>query len=190
MQINEGNFIKELRDKNSKALEYAFDNYCDYIYKVVFSVFGSEQYSTYIDECINDIFMCLWNNVDKFDEEKGNFKYWFKAVAKYKAINYKKKINKHTNVEWIEDYNFESKDQVENLIVASENKDEVIKAIKDLNEPDREIFIRRYLIQEDITDISNCLRMNRSLVDNRLSRGRKVLRKRLTFLKKGGCINE
>ncbi|NMM62199.1 sigma-70 family RNA polymerase sigma factor [Clostridium sp. P21] len=190
MRINEDNFIKELKNKNSKALEYVFDNYCDYIYKVVFSVFGSNQYSSYIDECINDIFMCLWNNIDKFHEEKGSFKYWFKAVAKYKAINYKKKIIKDTNVDCIEDYIFEAKEQVENLVVSKENKEEVIKAIKDLNEPDREIFIRRYLIQEDIVDIANCLGMNRSTVDNRLSRGRKVLKEKLTFLRKGGCINE
>lgn len=190
MQINKDNFIKELKSRNSKALEYAFDNYCDYIYKVVFSVFGSDQYSTYIDECINDTFMCLWNNIDKFDEEKGSFKYWFKAVAKYKAINYKKKIIKGTNVECIEDYIFESKEHVEKLIISKENKHEVIKAIKDLSEPDREIFIRRYLIQEDIVDIAKFLGMNRSAIDNRLSRGRKILREKLTFLRKGGCINE
>lgn len=109
MGINEDNFIRELNNKNPKALEYAFNSYCDYIYNVAFGVFGSEQYSTYIDECINDIFMCLWNNIESFDEEKGNFKYWFKAVAKYKAINYKKKIIKNANVECIEDYMFESK---------------------------------------------------------------------------------
>jgi len=190
MRISEDNFIKELKNKNPKALEYAFDNYCDYIYKVVFSVFGSQQYSTYIDECINDTFMCLWNNIDKFYEEKGSFKYWFKAVAKYKAINYKKKIIKDTNVDCIEDYTFESEEQVEKLIVSKENKEEVIKTIRNLNEPDREIFIRRYLVQEDIVNIANCLGMNRSAVDNRLSRGRKILKEKLAFLRKGGCINE
>jgi RNA polymerase sigma-70 factor, ECF subfamily len=190
MQINEGNFIKELKSKNTKALEYAFDNYCNYIYKVVFSVFGSKQYSTYIDECINDAFMCLWNNIDKFDEEKGTFKYWFKAVAKYKAINYKKKIIKDTNVDCLEDYIFATKEQVENLIVSKENKDEIIKAIKELNGRDREIFIKRYLIQEDIVDIASSLEITRSEVDNRLSRGRKVLKEKLDLLRKGGCINE
>lgn len=76
MHINGDNFIEELQNRNSKALEYAFDNYYNYIYKIVFSVFGSEEYSTYIDECINDIFMCLWNNIDKFHKEKGSFKYY------------------------------------------------------------------------------------------------------------------
>lgn len=190
MQINDDNFINELKNRNQKALEYAFDNYCDFVYKIVFLVFGSKQYSSYIDECINDIFMCLWNNIDKFHDEKGSFKYWLKAVAKYKAINYKKKIIKDTNVDCLEDYVFEAKEQVENLVVSKENKEEVVKAIKDLSEPDREIFIRRYLVQEDIVDIANYLGVNRSTVDNRLSRGRKVLKEKLTFLRKGGCINE
>ncbi|MBI6875401.1 sigma-70 family RNA polymerase sigma factor [Clostridium aciditolerans] len=190
MGINEDNFIRELNNKNPKALEYAFNSYCDYIYNVVFGVFGSEQYSTYIDECINDIFMCLWNNIESFDEEKGSFKYWFKAVAKYKAINYKKKIIKDANIECIEDYMVEAKNQVEDLIISKENKGEVVNAIKELKEIDREIFMRRYLIQEDIVDIARYLGIDRSIVDNRLSRGRKILKEKLTFLKKGGCINE
>lgn len=190
MRISEDNFIRELNNKNPKALEYVFDNYCNIIYKVVFRVFGSEQYSSYIDECINDIFMCLWNNAESFDEEKGSFKGWFKAVAKYKAINYKKKIIKTNNIECIEDYMVASKEQVEDLIISKENKGELIKAIKELKEMDREIFIRRYLMQEDIIDIARYLKINRSVVDNRLSRGRKFLKEKLTFLKKGGCINE
>lgn len=190
MQINEDNFISKLKDKDPRALEYAFDAYCDYIYKVVFLVFGSKQYSTYIDECINDIFMCLWDNIDKFHEEKGTFKYWFKAVAKYKAINYKKKIIKNTNIDCIENYIFESKEQVENLIISKENKDEIINMIKDLKGMDREIFIRRYLIQEDIVDIATYLEVNRSVVDNRLSRSRKILKEKLEILKKGECVNE
>lgn len=184
MDINEDNFIRELNNKNPKALEYAFNSYCDYIYNVVFGVFGSEQYSTYIDECINDIFMCLWNNIERFDEEKGSFKYWFKAVAKYKAINYKKKIIKDTNIECLEDYILQSKDQVEDLIISKENKNEVINAIKQLKGIDREIFIRRYLMQEDIVDIASALEIDRTVVNNRLSRGRKAIKEKLVFLKK------
>ncbi|EKN43209.1 RNA polymerase factor sigma-70, partial [Clostridium botulinum CFSAN001627] len=81
-------------------------------------------------------------------------------------------------------------EQVENLIVSKENKDEIIKMIKDLKGMDREIFIRRYLIQEDIVDIASYLGVNRSVVDNRLSRSRKILKEKLEILKKGECVNE
>lgn len=190
MKVGEDNFICKLKHKDSRALEYAFDKYCNYVYKIVFSVFGSEKYLTYMDECINDIFMCLWNNIDKFDEKKGNFKYWFKAMAKYKAINYKKKIIKGQNADYMENYIFESSQQVENQIISKENKDEIIKAIKELKDLDRKIFIKRYLVGEDIVDIADSLGVRRSVVDNRLSRGRKVLRKKLQFLRRKDCINE
>ncbi|BAQ36304.1 hypothetical protein CBB2_3301 [Clostridium botulinum] len=74
--------------------------------------------------------------------------------------------------------------------MSKENKDEIIKTIKDLKGMDREIFIRRYLIQEDIVDIANYLGVNRSVVDNRLSRSRKILKEKLEILKKGECVNE
>ncbi|MBE6057249.1 sigma factor-like helix-turn-helix DNA-binding protein, partial [Clostridium sp.] len=101
-----------------------------------------------------------------------------------------KKIIKNTNIDCIENYIFESKEQVENLIISKENKDEIINMIKDLKGMDREIFIRRYLIQEDIVEIASYLGVNRSVVDNRLSRSRKILKEKLERLKKGECVNE
>ncbi|MFL0196298.1 sigma factor-like helix-turn-helix DNA-binding protein [Clostridium sp. WILCCON 0269] len=74
--------------------------------------------------------------------------------------------------------------------MSKESKAEVIKAIKELKDIDRKIFIRRYLIQEDIVDIASSLGISRSIVDNRLSRGRKVLKEKLNFLRKGDCMNE
>lgn len=71
------------------------------------------------------------------------------------------------------------------MIISKENKDEIINMIKDLKGMDREIFIRRYLIQEDIVDIASYLGVNRSVVDNRLSRSRKILKEKLEILKKG-----
>ncbi len=76
------------------------------------------------------------------------------------------------------------------MIISKENKDKIINMIKDLKGMDREIFIRRYLIQEDIVDIASYLGVNRSVVDNRLSRSRKILKEKLEILKKGECVNE
>ncbi|MBV4425710.1 MAG: sigma-70 family RNA polymerase sigma factor [Clostridium tyrobutyricum] len=190
MSIDQNNFVNKLKCRNPKALEYIFNTYADTVYRVIYRVFASSEYVTYVDECINDSFMCVWNNIDAFDIQKGNFKNWLMTIAKYKAINYKKKIIKSKNIDCIEDYVFSSKEQVEDILVSKENKNEVIKAIGQLKKLDREIFIRRYLIQEDIIDIAESMGVNRNVIDNRLTRGRKILKEKLAFLKKGGCINE
>lgn len=79
---------------------------------------------------------------------------------------------------------------MEDLVISKENKEEIISIIQSFKEIDRKIFIRRYFIQEDIIEIARSLGIDRTVVDNRLSRGRKVLKEKLTFLRKGGCMNE
>ena len=41
---------------------------------------------------------------------------------------------------------------------------------------DRQIFIRRYILNEKIDDISKDLGITRGAIDNRLSRGRKTIK--------------
>ena len=102
----------------------------------------------------------------------------------------KKKIMKSTNVEPIDNYTFKSKEQVEDNLVSKENVKDIIKIIEQMSKVDREIFIKRYLMQENIVDIAKALGVTRAVIDNRLTRGRKLLKKKLAFLKEGGCINE
>lgn len=45
----------------------------------------------YEEECISDVFLAIWDNIDSFDKDKNSFKNWICVIAKYKAINYKKK---------------------------------------------------------------------------------------------------
>lgn len=190
MRIDEKNFLNELKNKNPKAMEYIFDVYGTVVYRVIFRVLKSSEYSTYIDECVDDCFICVWNNIDTFHEEKGTFKNWILAIAKYKAINCKKKIMKSINVESIENYTFKSKEQVEDKLVSKENVKDIVKIIEQMSKVDREIFIKRYLMQENIVDIAKALGVTRAVIDNRLTRGRKLLKEKLAFLKEGGCINE
>lgn len=102
MTVDENNFIKQLRVKNAAALNFVVDNYGSLVFKVVRSVLNSGFDSQYIEECINDIFLSVWDNIDSFDESKGVFKYWITAVAKYKAIDYKRKFFKQSTAECID----------------------------------------------------------------------------------------
>lgn len=73
---------------------------------------------------------------------------------------------------------------IEGEIISKENRKEILDLINSMKEVDREIFIRRYFLDEDIELISQKVNMNRANVDNRLSRGRKFLKEKLDFFKK------
>ncbi|WP_286674445.1 sigma factor, partial [Clostridium sp. ZBS14] len=85
----EENFIFELKKKNEKALYYVIDNHGWIIKSVVKKHLYNLQ--SIQDECINDILLGIWNNIEKFDSSKGSFKNWIAGISKFKCIDYKRK---------------------------------------------------------------------------------------------------
>jgi len=57
--------------------------------------------------------------------------------------------------------------------------EQVMNIINTFAEPDREIFIRRFIKGEKINDLARSLNLSRAAVDNRLLRGRKVIKEGL-----------
>ncbi|MDQ7096656.1 sigma-70 family RNA polymerase sigma factor [Desulfosporosinus sp. PR] len=183
MELNETNFILKMKKRESRALEFVVDSYSNLVFKVVRSVLNTSFYSQHIEECVNEVFWSVWNNIQSFDESKGNFKYWITAVTKYKAIDFKRKLLKLNTTECIHDFTFSNEESTENIVISKENREELLMAISDMKDEDREIFIRRYFLFEEIESIAKTFHVDRNLVDKRLSRGRKFLKGKLISLK-------
>ncbi len=185
MKINKGNFINEMKKSNPKSLDFLVDEYSNLIFKIINNVLNSSFYSDHTEECMNDILWSIWTNIDSFDEDKGEFKSWICTISKFKAIDYKRKLFKSSTIEDIEDhdYNLSSEDNTEGLLIEKENSKELLSAINKMDDEDQEIFVRRYFLDEKIESIASSFGVDRSLVDKRLSRGRKFLKKKLVTLK-------
>ncbi|MEG1311951.1 MAG: sigma factor, partial [Romboutsia sp.] len=114
MKINEKNFITKLRSKNEDALEYVIDNYG----WIINSIVKKHLYNLkdYQDECVNDILLGIWNNIDSFDENKNSFKNWVGGISKYKTIDYRRKYLKYIDVEDIDNIDIKSPDNTHSEI--------------------------------------------------------------------------
>lgn len=192
MKINEENFIEHIKKKNQKGLDYFVDTYSKLVYKVVHSVIGSGFYIHSVDECVNDVFLSIWNNIECFDNEKGNFKTWTIAISKYRAIDYRRQLIKNNSLEFDEniaekDVSIKSESDAEHRLLMKEKRAKLLKIINEMNEIDREIFIKRYFFDQNIEDIADELEVKRTVIDNRLSRGRKALKEKINSLE-GGTI--
>ena len=127
------------------------------------------------EDCENDVLLSVWRNIDRFDPEKNTLKNWLGAVAKYRAINYKRKyIRELSGKELTEDITDESTAEVE--ILKRETRSEILSLLEGLNDTDREIFIRRYIMEQPVEEIAAASQQKPSWIYNRLSRGRKILR--------------
>lgn len=176
MAIDSNNFIKEMINKNEKALDYIYRNYSGLAYKISLDILKNVGSKEDVEECVSDIFVGVWNNISKYDESITTFKKWFISVSKYKAIDYRRRLKvKNPSQELNEDILIDSDSTEDKLI--RENDISVLKnLINEMKDIDKKIFIKRYLEGESIENISKSLGYSRVAVDNRLSRGRKSIK--------------
>jgi len=175
MRLNEDSVISELKKRNPKALDFIIDKYGGLIHSIVKKTLFNFEGSGSVEECMNDIFLAIWNNVDKFQKEN-SFKSWIAAISKYKAIDYKRKLIKELYNENLENIEIRQEDVSDKEILQKENREELMTLLSRLKPEDKEIFIRRYFNEESTKEIAENLEINREVVNNRLSRGRKRLR--------------
>ncbi|WP_239697095.1 sigma-70 family RNA polymerase sigma factor [Bacillus cereus] len=165
------------------ALHTVIDRYGDLIYKVVHSILDTAQSKVLVDECVDNILLIVWYNISSYDENRGKFRNWLISVARFKAIDYKRKSN---NSYQLQEFQQEIYEDRKNVNLTKEERDyNFYVLIKELNEEDKKIFIKRYLDEYSVQEIALEFGMTRDTVYSRLSRGRKKLKKLL-----GGKRNE
>lgn len=173
MKINEENFLDQLKKKNEKALDYVIDTYGWIIKSVIKKHLYNLQ--SVQDECINDVLLGLWNNIDKFDENKSEFKNWIAGIAKFKSIDYKRKYLRELDNENVDDLNITVDDSIHELL-KNELSLEMQEMMNSLKEKDRELFYKLYVEEIEVDKVSQETGIKRDVIYNRVSRAKKKLR--------------
>lgn len=180
MKSNESNFIKRLQSGKEDALDFIVDRYLPLLKSVVRQVLGPIKREELIGECVNDVFLSVWQNAKKFrGGDENAFKNWICAVAKYRAIDYYRREAKNIEItsEFLEIP----------ILAATDNhaEDKVNELLQQLEPVDRKIFIMRYLLGFSAEETAEQLNLSKSAVDNRVYRGKKILRANGRFLYEG-----
>lgn len=183
MKINEDNHLIELHKKNEKALEYVVDKYSAIVNGVVRQVLMALENEELIEECISDVFFSIWSNIDKFKGDKNNFKNWIAGISKYKAIDYYRKYSheKYKTVD-IDNYAIHDGASIEEEIIQGIETKEVINLINLLREPDKSIFVMRFLFGYSSRKISEKLGIGEGAINTKVSRARRKLKSQYTTL--------
>lgn len=189
MELEISILVRLIKKRKPKALEKVMDLYIDSIYNVAKSILINIALEEDIEECVQDVFLDAWNNIDKFNPERGAFKTWLLILCKYKALNMRKSLINKTKIIELEEHLISSKENLEESYLIKESKDEIIAAIKSFTPIDREVFLRRYILDQSIEDIGIITNLTRQAVDNRLWRGRKQLKK-LLYSSERRSLNE
>lgn len=180
MEYSQAELVQGIRHKDSAAYEYMIDKYTKMIYCLDYNILSGSHSKEDIEECVADVFLDAWIKIAEFDEEKANFRTWLLILTKYKALTYRRK-NHLSNVVNIDDIEIRDDINLEKQVLLRQDQEQVIKVINSFQETDREIFIRRFFLGEQINDLAIAYNLSRAAVDNRLLRGRKIIKEVLQY---------
>lgn len=178
MKINDYNYLVELKNGNEKALEYVIDKYSPLVNGIASKVLYPLESREIIEECVSDIFISIWNNINKFCGEEEKLRGWIGGVSKYKAIDYYRKHKKERKtISHIDGKEFASEKVLEEDIIKEIEMKKILSLVNLLKEPDKSIFIMKFLYGYSSKKIGEKLGLSISNINTKVSRGREKLRK-------------
>lgn len=165
-------------NSNSLDVSKIIDEYGKYIFGIIYTNIENKPYlKNDVEDIFNEVLIKLYQYLSRYDKTKGSLKNFILSISKYTTIDY---IRKHRNLNKniLNDNLY--KDESYELDFIDPNQ--FLKLINCLDKLDKNIFIRRYYLNQDIQTISIQLNKSQSYIYNRISRGKKKLK----FALKGG----
>ncbi|WP_080832291.1 sigma-70 family RNA polymerase sigma factor [Cohnella massiliensis] len=173
MDITEENVVRHIRDRNEKAIAFLIQCYGGLLVSII------KRYVPYdrrdCEECLDDVLLAVWNQIDTFDPEKNTFKQWIAAIAKFRAIDSYRKARKHR--EPVTDAELAETLPGRQPLCDRQDVDEVLAH---LTAGERMIFEKYYLEGVPSRELARQLDVKESWIHNKLSRGRQKLRRIFT----------
>jgi RNA polymerase sigma-70 factor (ECF subfamily) len=198
--LDEPRLIQGLRTRNPQMLETLIAQYSHelfYFIRLVLEGVGSTQDA---EECLNDLFVTVWQDFDSFDPARGSLRTWLMMRAKYIALDRRRHLTRRNPsgalvMSQLADQHagqgFSGLDELsrdgsgvsqrldtnlDTLLEQRERREEVRRALERLPEHDRLLVYLRYFQLASIDEIALRSGLSKHAVDTRLWRVRKSLR--------------
>ena len=174
MKANENNFIDLIKKRKEEGILYVIDNYGGLLNAIVRKhLFAAPDR---VEECMNDIFLGIWRNIDSFDENKGSFEGWAAGVARLEAIDTLRKMKREIQTVSIEDMDIPQEELSFLELMEQELSKETQEILGCLKPKDQELFRRIFLNEEEPEAAGKALGISRDNVYVRIFRGKQKIR--------------
>lgn len=189
-----------LRERDARALEALiarFSREVAYFVKTVLDGVGTAQD---VEECVNDLFVTVWQDIESFNPERAGLRTWLTMRAKYVALDRRRQIQRRqgggaqyasARTTTLEDAEVDRlmatthanpADSLEGLFEAREQREQLRAALEQLPELDRLLVYLRYFRLANTEEIEAKTGLTRRAIDTRLWRARRALREVLEVL--------
>lgn len=205
---SDDDLAQRIRERNPEALETLITRYSREVFYFIRLVLDGVGVAQDAEECVNDLFVAVWQEIDSFDPGRGTLRTWLTMRAKYIALDRRRQLCRRQthnvqpadeNRQWASDNGggrkvygwggYESDNRValpphpessmEHLLEQTERREELRQALATLPELDRYLIYQRYFMYASTEELAAKTGLTRHAVDTRIWRARKSLREAL-----------
>lgn len=199
---------QRLLQRDPEALEMLISRYSRELFYFIRLVLDGIGVAQDAEECVNDLFVAVWQEIETFDVVRGTLRTWLTMRAKFIALDRRRQLCRkqaHSlqpadeHHQWATDgaggrrawswggnersvrATFPPHPEVsmESLLEQSEQREELRLALATLPELDRYLIYQRYFKYASTEELATKTGLTRHAVDTRLWRARKSLREAL-----------
>ncbi|MBC7884644.1 MAG: sigma-70 family RNA polymerase sigma factor [Saprospiraceae bacterium] len=168
--VDEG-MVRLLREGDRKAVNTFVDRYGQFMYHVCYKVLLNTDEA---EEATQDAVMKVIQAIENF-KLKSSFKAWCYTIAFRTAIDYKRKVRKHVDLEG--EYELANEDMADDNIHYDETKQGIQLLMRHLDDESRMVISLFYLEEKNIREVIALTGLTESNVKIKLFRARKEMTK-------------
>ncbi|MBQ8293568.1 MAG: sigma-70 family RNA polymerase sigma factor [Bacilli bacterium] len=149
------NLLNKLRAKDEEAYKYLVDKYKDTFYCMSRNYLYNDED---IKDCVQEIFMKIYDRVDQYSSDKGDLSSWIIILAKNHIVDYYRKISKFRSI-----VSYDDNIVMNQREIPQDNKAlSLIDELKEyLGEADFEVLVYRIETKLSYTDMGKVLGISR-----------------------------
>src|ERR1700753_2955056 len=83
---------QRLHERNPDALETLISRYSREVFYFIRLVLDNVGVAQDAEECVNDLFIAVWQEIDSFDAMRGTLRTWLTMRAKYIALDRRRQL--------------------------------------------------------------------------------------------------
>lgn len=175
--VQEKDIIQLILKKDERGAEELLRSYGPLMRYIIKPILKSDEDMA---ECISDICMRVWNNIDKFDADKGSWTGWLTVISRNTAISFLKK-NQDSGISDVLDEELEdSAPQPADRLIQKEEAKRLKSALSELSQSEYMLFYRKYYYRQTAAQIAREMGITTKAAERRLDRIKEKLRKRLS----------
>lgn len=184
MAQSDESLINEILKGNESAMEILVKRYYDLVHSFIYR--NTSDYNLAYD-LTQEVFIKVIKNIDKFSNDKGNFKNWILKIAINTNKDYFKSsiYKQRKEMQDIDNHEIKDDKNVIDILSKKEDANKIRQAIHKLPNLQREAILLKYYEDLKVREISSVTGENENTIKSRLFNGVKNLKKIL-----GGDSNE